>query len=646
MIKHISGKILLGACALFLQFSTAQAQNPESTRALFPDANVAYSSYEKVLTLMKKDGIPYAESEYNIEMMMLTDKNSNMISRYRVYHSGYSELANLDAYTKVPTGKNKYRNVKVQDYKTTSSTSSNVFYDDNKESSFDFPNLVQDAVACVNYKLKHKDAHLLMPFYIPDNLPIHKAQFRVEVPEGIFIKYQVKNDPENIFKFKEEKKGRNIVYTWSVENYKPDDYYSNAPSFRHYLPHIILQVTEYENGKERIPFLGKLDDLYKWNYGFTKELNLSHDPSLVKLTDSLVKGISDPLKKAEVIYKWVQSHIRYIAFENGLEGFRPRQASEVYEKRYGDCKDMSSIMTQMLRLAGLNAYYTWIGTREIPYRYSEVPLPIVDNHMISTLHLNDNWYFLDATNSYSRIELPPSSIQGKEALVAIDENSYKVLTVPVAEAEVNLLVDSTFINLTEKGIKGYQSVDYFGYFGQDVYTAVKYRNEKEKEDYVKTRMGKGSNKFILGKYTINKTNPSTSQANISAEFEIPDYSKKVGSDYYINLNLEKLLDNQVVMTDKRKVPISQEFKYTIIQHHILEIPENYRVSHLPADLSVENDLISVQIRYKIDQGRVIATQEIKNKTLMIYPSQFDTWNNPMKAVLPQYKESIVLETIK
>ena len=188
MIKHISGKILLGACALFLQFSTAQAQNPESTRALFPDANVAYSSYEKVLTLMKKDGIPYAESEYNIEMMMLTDKNSNMISRYRVYHSGYSELANLDAYTKVPTAKNKYRNVKVQDYKTTSSTSSNVFYDDNKESSFDFPNLVQDAVACVNYKLKHKDAHLLMPFYIPDNLPIHKAQFRVEVPEGIFIK--------------------------------------------------------------------------------------------------------------------------------------------------------------------------------------------------------------------------------------------------------------------------------------------------------------------------------------------------------------------------------------------------------------------------------------------------------------------------
>lgn len=637
--------VSIRCCIAFLFFTPVHAQDAKTTREIFPDANVAFLSYEKVLKLAKKDGLPYAESEYNFDILMLTDKNSNMLSRYKIYHSGYSELVQLEASTKVPAGKGKYRNVKVQDFKTATSTQDNVFYDDNKETSFDFPNLVQDAIGHVSYKLRHKDVHLLMPFYIPDHLPVQKAVFRVEVPDGIYVKYRVQNDPKNLLRFTEEKKQKSTFYTWTVQNYKPEDFYGDAPSFRHYLPHVILQVTAYDSEKGKIPFLSNLDDLYKWNYSFTKELNRNADPALSKLTDSLVKETNDPIKKATLIYKWVQNHIKYIAFENGLEGFRPRQAAEVYTKRYGDCKDMSSILTQMLNMAGLNAYYTWIGTRDLPYRYSEVPLPIVDNHMITALKIADKWYFLDATNPLVTMDLPPSGIQGKEALVAIGENDYKILVVPVASSESNIIVDSTFISFTDQGIKGLQKVDYTGYFGQDIYSAIRYRSEKEKEDYVKSRMGKGSNKFILGKYEIIQANPSKNHAKISAEFEIPDYSKKVGSEYFINLNLEKLLENRVVMSEKRKVPISNEFKFTIIQHHILEIPENYKVSELPDDLALENDLLSVKISYTLNANRIIATQEVKNKTLLVNPSEFEEWNNPIKALQPRYKESIVLKPI-
>ena len=159
-------------------------------------------------------------------------------------------------------------------------------------------------------------------------------------------------------------------------------------------------------------------------------------------------------------------------------------------------------------------------------------------------------------------------------------------------------------------------------------------------------MGKASNKFILGKYNINKINPDIQLINISADFEIPDYGKKAGNNYFINLNLEKLLENQTIDIEKRKVPVKNEFKYIIRQNHILDIPEGYVITDIPKDFEIDNEFLSFKIIYKVDKKRIIATQELINKTLMLYPRDFDNWNKAIRSTMPQYKELIVLEKTK
>lgn len=621
------------------------AQTPEEVSKVFPDADVVYTNYNKNLNIFFKDGVPAAESRMDIDMMMMSDKNSNMISRYSVYHSSYNSLNGLEAYTKIPNGK-KYKNLKVTDIKTSVSTQTSVFYDDGQESTFDFPGLTQYSVAHVNYNLFHKDAHLLTPFYIPESLPIYNATFSVSVPAGIYIKYIVKNDPEGQFVFSVEKSKKETVYKWTMANRKPLSFYYDAPDFRYYVPHVIVYITGFEKDNVHQPFLGNINELYEWNYSFTKELNKTSIPQLKTLVDSLTKNENVDLNKANAIYRWVQNHIKYIAFENDIEGFRPRQAEDVFSKRYGDCKDMSSLLTTMLKIAGLPAYYTWIGTRDIPYLYSELPSPIVDNHMISSLNLNGKWYFVDGTNSFANLELPPAFIQGKEALVAKNEKEFEIVKVPVADPSSSVINDSTFIWVTPNGIKGFENVDYSGYFSEDVYSTIAYKDEKGLEKYVKGRMGKASNKFILGNYKINKTNPDLHLINISADFEIPDYGKKAGENYFINLNLEKLLENRIIDLEKRKIPVENEFKYVIRQNHILNIPEGYTITEVPKDFEIDNDFISFKINYKSDKKRLIATQELINKTLILFPSDFEKWNKDIKTTMPKYKELIVLEKIK
>jgi hypothetical protein len=627
---------------LVLLQQTVMAQTLEEVKKAFPGEQAVYLNYGEELDLSIKNDTPVAEGHHNVELMLLGE-NASSYSRYQVYHSGYNELTNLEAYTKIPDGADRYKKAKITNQQTKVSNSANVFYDDVKVTSFDFPSLTQNSVEHIDYSLYHKDAHLLTPFFYPGRIPLMNGSYTVVVPNEISIKYVVKNDPKGLFQFSMEKKRKETIYKWTLKNIKPiDDDFADAPDNNYYEPNVIIYITSYQGKNGQQNFLSSLDDLYKWDVDFLKELNITQEQSLKKVVDSIIVGKTTETEKAKSIYVWVQQHIRYVAFENGLEGFRPRQAAEVCNKRYGDCKDMSSIITQMLRIAGIKAYYTWIGTRSLPYDYTDLPLPIVDNHMISTTNIDGKWIFLDGTDPHAVFGMPPSGIQSKEALIAINEKEYKVLRVPIIAAIDNRMIDTTIISFTDNGIKGHENVTYYGYQGEDVYNELLYRDDKETRDFVKTRMGKASNKFILGDYIITRSKPEENVINISANFDIPGYGKKVGDEYYINLNLEKIFEKQVIDTTKRKVPLEIEYNYLMNEYHILEIPKGYTVSYLPKDFSFDTELASIKITYKVANGKVIAEQEGQTKKLMIYPADFDKWNKQMNAVQLQYKESVVL----
>src|SRR6185437_5848516 len=135
---------------------------------------------------------------------------------------------------------------------------------------------------------------------------------------------------------------------------------------------------------------------------------------LNNLVSDLIKDDKTQRERAAHIYSWVQKNIHYIAFEKGLEGFIPRPADTVYKRKYGDCKDMSSIIMAMCRKAGLDAHFVWIGTTEKPYTFEETPLPLVSNHMICAVKLGGDWVFMDGTDPALPFGKNREDIQGKE----------------------------------------------------------------------------------------------------------------------------------------------------------------------------------------------------------------------------------------
>lgn len=627
---------------VLLSPAIATAQSVEQMQQLFPDKMAVFSNISRSVEINFNKGVPYAEANEVSEMMILNENARGRYNKDNVYHSSFNELRKVEAYTLVPDGKSG-KKIKVTDFKTQSSPSQGVFYDDVKETTFDYPQMIKGSISHVETEHYNKDIRFLSSFYFSNYLPVHNATYSITYPDDVDIRYIIKNDDNHLVTVKETSRGKKKKLEFSATDIKNYEHFGDGTTISYYALHVIVYVAGYQQGNTNVPVFSSLDALYKWNAGFLANINAKADDNLKKITDSVCVNKNTDREKAQAIYQWVQNHVKYVAFEQGMEGFIPRQAADVCSKRYGDCKDMASILTAMLKISGLDAYFTWIGTRSIPYTYTEVPLPVTDNHMISAVKIDKNWIFLDATDPNCVFGMPSSGIQDKEALIGINPDKYELVKVPVMKAEKSVITDSTELTIANNTLQGKCAVSYTGYFGTDVYNSLLYNKGDDERVYARRRMAKGSNKFIMNDYKITFPDHMNKSANIASNFEIPDYTKSIGDETYINLNLEKLIGSTPIDTAKRKVAIENEFLYTINQVHTLNIPAGYAIDYLPKNVSVSNKVVNFSIEYKQAPGRVTATQRMELKALYMQPADFNEWNQAIAILSPAYKEQVVLK---
>jgi len=640
-MKYCKPAMAFLTAALLLPFCIA-AQSAEDMQKRFPGKLAVFSNVTREVEIAYKSNEPYAKAFEVSEMMMLDDKANGMFNKDKVFHSSFNELKKVEAYTLVPDG-NSMKKIKVSEFKTQSSPSGSVFYDDVKETSFDYPRMMKGSVAHVETEYYQKDIRFLTPFYFSNYLPVANAVYTVLCPEDMEVRYIIKNDDQKRIRVTETKKGRKKKLEFTATDISNTDYFANGTSMAYYAPHVIVYVANYKNEKESVPVFSSVEELYKWNSHFLEGINTEPDPALKKIADSICNGKTGDRAKAQAIYNWVQDHIKYVAFEEGLEGFIPRQAADVCRKRYGDCKDMASLLTAMLTSSGIKAHFVWIGTRSIPYTYSEVPLPITDNHMISAAYIDKEWIFLDATDPNCIFGFPSSGIQGKQALISISKDKFELVKVPVMLPERSMIIDSTFLTVDKNTVRGSSSVDYKGYFGSDLYNNLLFSKGDDERVYVRRRMAKGSNKFIMKDYKLTYTDMLNREANISAGFDIPDYAKSIGDEIYINLNLEKILNGSIIDTAKRKVAWESDFNYSIQQSHVLTIPDGYELSYLPKNSNLTSDVADLKIEYRQLPGKIVATQYYSIKKLYMQPVDFSKWNDMLSKSTALYKEQVVLK---
>jgi hypothetical protein len=627
-------------CAIALQATAQQTLN-------------SLQEYKKTYTgvneLIISDKSSYDIFVDNKKLRVLQDNyhESMILSESGIQNNeesfAYSELVKLNDYEafSVVNDKGKDKKVKVTQTNEKQAQENSVFFNNVKERQLIFPNLEAGARKVYDVQTEFLDPFLLQSFIFGSNLPMLNSTLEVRTDKDINIGYKIFNDPKNSIEFsKSEKKGK-WIYRWTLKDVKAVKFEPNNPGFRYVIPHIDIYVKDYTVDQKKIDVLDDTPKLYNYYKSFIKDLNKTENPELKALSVELTKGLGSDPEKVKKIFYWVKDNIKYIAFENGYEGFIPREASVVYERKFGDCKDMASIVSAMCHYAGVaNVSVSWIGTRDIPYSYEELSTPAVDNHMIAVYNDNGNYVFLDATDRETRYGIPTAFIQGKEALVS-NGDTFKIITVPVVPAENNETVETIKLKFDKDNLIGSGAVSYNGFGRSNILAQLGDASNKTRFDMIKSLVLKGNNKFNLKEYTEANASDRDKPYEVNFSFGLPDYVLHVDKELYINLFLEKIFDKFALEAD-RVSAFDLDYLSSYSGRYDLELPKNFTVKSLPGNFALDNAVMHVDCNYANANGDVSLTLKISLKKLLLEPADFAMWNETIKKLKSTYTQTLIL----
>jgi len=645
MLSIIRIKILLLSCLFFIGFK-GFSQNPETYLKMlqeeYPEDNFVQLNKNVHYSIFIKKGELEIKVKQTEKYIYLKNVKSLPIT-LSTYSSAFNELIEFEAISYIPNG-TKYKEVEVKEYNEKMNVGNSAFYDDVRELNFTYPGISEGTIIELSTIHILNEPRLINKVYLNTFIPIREFNFQIDYDKNIdleIIKYNIPEKGINIVQ-REDRKNNN--YSCLVKNLEKKEFENFQPDLSYFLPHFIPKINSYVYEDKQIDVLSNVNSLYNWYNGFIKDLinqNKRND-ELTEVVESITINCNSEIEKVENIYYWVQENIKYIAFEDAMGGFVPRDPHLTFKNKYGDCKDKSAILFEMLRIAGIESFFTWIGTYDIPYTYDKVPTPISDNHMIITYINNGNYYFLDGTSEYLNINYPSVFIQGKEALIAKTEKEFEIKKVPIVSSEKNKTSEIIYLELKDNNLLGMGTCVYTGYYKMDLQYGLYLKNKQEERKYIEASLEKGNNKFVLNEYSILNLNTYSPKLTIEYDFVLNNYLNEVDNNLFINLNFNR---NWLLFKVKRdrKNPLFLQYNTLVDQKYILKIPEGYDLDYLPNNFNYESDNYKYSICYTHKGSEITYTQKIDVNTLFIHNKEFDEWSKFIGGLEKAYKQTILLK---
>ncbi|RIV52806.1 DUF2569 family protein [Flagellimonas taeanensis] len=287
-------------------------------------------------------------------------------------------------------------------------------------------------------------------FYQQYTSPVDRIYNRAISPKKTPIYYKLLNNaPAPTI----NESATHIAYVWDVDGTDYFQYDINVPYWANYQKR--ASISTFKDWET-------LTELVQPLYTISSE----------KLTGPWDKGSNEEETILDLI-RFVQDDVRYLGFESGIGAYKPHNPSKVLQQRYGDCKDKSLLLVNLLQNAGITSYPFLVNTESGESLGDLLPGLNLFNHCIVYFEHGNKSYYVDPTMTNQGGDLDNLTLPqyGEGLLLKPDSDALtripKNQIVPKVKVEETITTDSIggnalfLLKTTYTGSKADYMRDYF-----------------------------------------------------------------------------------------------------------------------------------------------------------------------------------------
>jgi transglutaminase-like putative cysteine protease len=375
------------------------------------------------------------------------------------------------------------------------------------------------------------------------------------------------------------------------------------------------------------------------------------------LTPEVVAALADQLRGAATLddslraaYRWVAQDFRYVSLSLGDGGYVPRLPQEVYQTRFGDCKDKAVLFVSLARRLGVDAYPV------LAYTDGSVDslLPTLKqfDHVIAAVMRGGRIEYVDATSPLRPYGELPAALQHDVGLALAGDRAGLVV-LPATPSDHNryeeevvgsLGVDGRFVGRVTVSARGTEQYELRARFAD-----IDAQDAKARDETLRRYALSVYESAVVDSARYSDGRDLREPPSVTVWFTATTVVARAGGKYYFNLPLSSFSSaralSRLEAAGPRRFPIdvaqvnSPSVYRSAVEFHL---PEGWK-AHLPDAVSVAGTFGYYRAEYR-QVGRTFqAVREMGGRRGLEPPDSVAALRAWMRSVAADRAAMIVLD---
>ena len=388
-------------------------------------------------------------------------------------------------------------------------------------------------------------------------------------------------------------------------------------------------------------------------------------------TNEILFGALTREQKIKRLYDFVATTIKYAGDERGIWGIKPYPAGKVLEEEWGDCKGKSTLLSTMLRVAGIDSYPVLISSGKARRIVRGIPSLAYFNHMILAVDggKNKDLIWLDPTAQTTAYGDFPVSDQNRWTLIintdapttkgigvdtSIDDiekvdgetlknHLFTFQKSPALPADSNIRLTNTNIKVKEDlSVEVVQEATVTGDFNARFRAHLLRGSHRGQRISFLRDAFEVDERAKFGHFETSDLKQLEPELKIKITWTCKHYIYKMGDQYILELPVVNDPYAKLLRDEERDHPAVLGKAVTFEDIVTVEVEKPFNIQMVPETKKLFTDVAEIQLNYKESERKAKMNRIVRFNTPIVDTDQLGNLTNVVKVTSNQSTKTFIL----